>query len=97
MLAAAVRLELRFPVSHSLKEKRRILKPFVEGLRQLLSVSVAEVDHHDDWQRATVGLALVAVDGGRLDHLIERIRHYVDKNMEVEVLEMVVSYLEEPA
>jgi uncharacterized protein len=94
MLAAALRFELRFPNAHSLKEKRALLKPLIEGLR--MSVSVAEVGHHDVWQRSTVGVAVVAVDGGRLDRLIDEVRRYVESHIEVEMLEVAVSYMEEP-
>ncbi len=94
MLAAAIRFELRFPSSQSLKEKRALLKPLIEGMR--VSASVSEVGHQDTWQRSTVGVALVAGTAARLDELIEQTRHYVEKNIEVEVLEVAVSYLEQP-
>ena len=94
MLAAALRIELRFPNAHSLKEKRSLLKPLVEELR--LRAGVAEVGFQGSWQRSTVGVALVAGDGGRLDHLIQEVRRYVDSHLEVETLEIAVAYIEEP-
>ncbi len=96
MQAAALRLELRFPEAQSLKEKRRILKPLKEGLHNTLSISLAEVDHQDDWQRATLGMAIVARDGAKLDRLIDRMSGYVDKNSEIEVIDLRISYLEDP-
>lgn len=96
MHAAALRIELRVRQARSLKEKRSTLRPIVEGLRRLASVSVAEVDHHDAWQRAAVGVALVAPDASRLGDLIEAVRRYVDRCLDVEVLEVAVGYLEDP-
>jgi hypothetical protein len=58
-------------------------------------VSVAEVGYQDTWQRALVGVGLVAPDSGRLDAMISSIRRYVDELLEVEVCEVAVSYLEE--
>jgi uncharacterized protein YlxP (DUF503 family) len=95
MKAAALRFELHLPWSQSLKEKRAVLRPLIEGLRRQLSVSVSEIDHHDTWQRVALGVAVVASDGGRLDSLIDRIRRYVDENLEVEVCEVAVFYMEE--
>lgn len=95
MKAAALQFELRIPHSESLKEKRAVLRPLIEGLRRHLSVSVSEIDHHDTWQRVALGVAVVAPDGGRLDSLIDRIRRYVDENLEVEVCEVAVYYMEE--
>ncbi|MGQ0847682.1 MAG: DUF503 domain-containing protein [Actinomycetota bacterium] len=92
-----MRLELFLPQSHSLKEKRSVLRPLVEGLRRQVSVSVSEVGHHESWQRATLGVAVVAPDGGRLQTLIDRIRRYVDEYLEIEICEVGLYYLEEPA
>ena len=97
MKAAALRFELHIPGSESLKEKRAVLRPLVEGLRRQLSVSVSEVGHQDTWQRVGLGVAVVAPDGGRLDSLIDRIRRYVDANLEIEVCGVAVYYLEESA
>jgi len=95
MKAAALRFELHIQGSESLKEKRAVLRPLIEGLRRQLSVSVSEVGYQDTWQRVLLGVAVVAPDGGRLDTLIERIRRYVDDNLEVEVCDVSVYYMEE--
>ena len=95
MKAAALRFEIHIPTVQSLKEKRAVLRPLVEGLRRQLSVSVSEVDHQDTWQRVGLGVALVAPDGGRLDTLIERVRRYVDDNLELQVCDVAVYYMED--
>ncbi len=58
--AAAVRFDLHIPQSRSLKVKRAAIRPIVDGLRHRFHVSVAEVDHHDQWQRAAIAVAVVA-------------------------------------
>jgi uncharacterized protein len=95
MKAAALRFEIHIPTVQSLKEKRAVLRPLVEGLRRQLSVSVSEVDHQDTWQRVGLGVAVVAPDGGRLDTLIERVRRYVDDNLELQVCDVAVYYMED--
>ncbi|HSJ29377.1 MAG TPA: DUF503 domain-containing protein [Acidimicrobiia bacterium] len=96
MHAAALRIELHVPDSRSLKDKRRVLRPFVEGLRRLASLSVAEVDHHDTWQRAAVAVAVVAPDAASLERLLERVRRYVDEQLELDVLGVETTYMEAP-
>jgi uncharacterized protein YlxP (DUF503 family) len=96
MRAAALRVELRLPSPQSLKEKRGTLRPVVEGMRRLGSYSVAEVDHHDDWQRATLGIALVAPDGRSLDMHLGKVRRYLDSCLGVEVIDVFISHLEDP-
>ncbi len=51
--------ELFFPESHSLKDKRMHLRSVKAQLENRLSCSIAEVDHHDTWQRTRLTLACV--------------------------------------
>ena len=96
MRAAAVKVELHLPAPQSLKAKRAVLRPVIEGLRRLGSYSVAEVDFHDAWQRSVIGVAVVAPDGASLDMQISKLRRYLDSCLEVEVIDVRVAELEEP-
>jgi uncharacterized protein YlxP (DUF503 family) len=53
-------VELHFPESGSLKDKRMHLRSLKAQLQNRVGASVAEVDHHDAWQRARVTLSCVA-------------------------------------
>lgn len=67
--------ELHFPGSHSLKEKRMHLRSVKQQLANRTGCSIAEVGHHDAWQRAQLTLACVtrdASDAGRLLDEAER-------------------------
>lgn len=96
MWACAVRVELHLGGVQSLKEKRAVLRPHLERLKKLASVSVAEVDNHDFWQRATLGMALVAPDRSHLDSVLQRLRRYLDSQNDIEMIDLSVTYLEEP-
>jgi uncharacterized protein YlxP (DUF503 family) len=52
--------ELYFPENHSLKGKRKELLSVKAQLQRRFGASVAEVDHHDVWQRARLTLACAA-------------------------------------
>lgn len=94
MRVAALQVELHIPTAQSLKQKRAVLRRIVEGARRLGSYSVAEVDRHDAWQRAVLGIAVVAPDGRGLEGHIDKLRRYLDRQLEVEVLEFRISELE---
>ena len=96
MHAAALRVELRIPDAHSLKEKRGQLKPVIADVRKRFGVSVAEVDHQDLWQRATLGIAIVASQAGQLQRLTHSLDKYFEHLDAAELLRMEVSFLEEP-
>jgi uncharacterized protein YlxP (DUF503 family) len=55
-------LELRLEESHSLKEKRHVVQSLKDRLRSRFNVSVAEIDHQDTWQRATLAAVTVSSD-----------------------------------
>jgi uncharacterized protein len=57
---AILTVELHFPESSSLKDKRHFLRSAKDNLRNRFGAAVAEVDHHDLWQRATLTVACVA-------------------------------------
>ena len=96
MRAAALRVELHLPGPQSLKAKRAVLRPVVEGIKRLGSYSVAEVDHHDLWQRAALGVAIAAPDGKSLGMQLSKLRNYLDSCLEVEVVDLFVTEMEEP-
>ncbi len=61
-----VQIELHLPQNRSLKEKRKDLKSLKDRVRKRFGASVAETDHHDLWQRASLTAALVGRDAGPL-------------------------------
>jgi uncharacterized protein YlxP (DUF503 family) len=63
---AVLVIELHFPDAESLKSKRKELSSIKAQLHRRLGAAVAEVDHQDLWQRATLTAALT---GGSLSQL----------------------------
>ncbi len=57
---AILTVELHFPEASSLKGKRQFVRSAKDQLRNRFGASVAEVDHHDLWQRATLTVACTA-------------------------------------
>jgi uncharacterized protein len=56
MVIGVLELDLFFPYSHSLKDKRRILHGFKDRVRKRYNVALAEIDFQDKWQRALLGI-----------------------------------------
>lgn len=95
MHAAALAFDLHVPESNSLKAKRAAIKPIIEGLRHRFHVSVAEIDHQDTWQRAGIGVAVVASSDGRLRSVIDDVERFVDAAPAIEVLDVTTTWFEE--
>lgn len=95
--AAVVRFDLFVPESRSLKRKRQAVRPITEGLRNKFKVSVAEVGCHEQWQRAVIGVAVVAESSHHLEEVLATCERFVYAAGDVEVLDMRTSYLEDDA
>jgi uncharacterized protein len=70
-------VELHFPESGSLKGKRKFVKSAKAQLQHRFGVSVAEVDHHELWQRARLMVACVARDHGEVLRLLDDAERYL--------------------
>ena len=71
-------VELHFPDNHSLKGKRKELLSVKAQLQRRFGASVAEVDHHEVWQRARLTLACVARRHGDLVALLDDAERYLN-------------------
>jgi uncharacterized protein YlxP (DUF503 family) len=70
-------VELHFPEAGSLKGKRRHVKSAKAQLQNRFGASVAEVDHHDLWQRARLTVACVARGHRELEALLDDAERYL--------------------
>jgi uncharacterized protein YlxP (DUF503 family) len=96
MHVAAMRVDLRVLDAHSLKDKRRVMKSLTAQVAKAQVVAVAEVDHQDLWQRATLGIAAVSAQPGQVDRILHSVERDLRGRADVEVLGVAVSHLEEP-
>jgi len=55
-------LEILVEHSHSLKEKRHVVKSLKDRLRERFNVAVAEIDHLDSWQASVIAAVTVSND-----------------------------------
>jgi uncharacterized protein YlxP (DUF503 family) len=91
---AVVQLELHIPTSRSLKEKRAVLRPIVEGIRHRFQISVAEVDFQDKWQRSLIGLAVVSDSYSHAVDVVDNVERWVWSKPEVEVTRFETTWVD---
>ena len=75
---ALLTIHLHFPESGSLKAKRKDLSSVKAQLHGRLGLAVAEVEHHDVWQRATLAGALVSGSIATLHESCDRVVKFLD-------------------
>jgi len=86
-------VELHLPDVGSLKDKRHVLKGLKAKVRARFEVSVAEVDHQDVWQRATLAVAYVSADARHANTVISKAMDFIEDNVAGRVLDTSVEIL----
>ena len=83
-------VELHLPGVDSLKGKRHVLKGLKERVRARFEVAVAEVDHHDAWQHATLAVACVSHDPRHANEVVSKAMDFIEGNVDGHVIDMSV-------
>jgi hypothetical protein len=82
MTVGIARVTLFLGGSHSLKEKRMVLRRLKDLVRGKFNAAIAEVGDNDLWQRASLGLTVVGNDRrfteSALDELLRFVRDHAD-------------------
>lgn len=78
MVVGVLRVKLRLPQVHSLKEKRGEVKWLINRVRTAYNVSVAEVEENDLWQKAVIGITLVGNEGGFVNSCLDQILNFIE-------------------
>jgi uncharacterized protein YlxP (DUF503 family) len=86
-------VELHLPDVGSLKGKRHVLKGLKAKVRARFEVSVAEVDHQDSWQRATLAVAYVSADARHANEVVSKAMAFIEDTVEGRVIETHVEVL----
>ena len=86
-------VELHLPEVDSLKGKRHVLKGLKERVRNRFEVAVAEIDHQDTWQRATLAVACVSHDSRHANEVVSKALDFIEANVDGRVIDMSVEIL----
>jgi uncharacterized protein len=72
-------LELHIPDAQSLKDKRQVLRSLKDRLRRQFNVAVAELDHHDVWQRSVVGVVTLSNEERHVQESLQKVLDEADR------------------
>lgn len=92
MIIGLMILEIYFPYSHSLKEKRKRLSSFRDRLKKKYNVAFSELDFQDKWQRTKIGVVTLNSKKKPVDDLLNRIVKDAEENVDGEVIYKAVEY-----
>jgi uncharacterized protein len=78
MVIGHLSIELHIPDARSLKEKRMVLRSVKDRMRKF-NVAVAEVEHHDLWQRAGLSVVTVSNDEKHADQELAAVVNEIER------------------
>ena len=86
-------LEIRVQDSHSLKDKRHVVKSLKDRLRHKFNVSVAEIDYQDLWQRALVAIVTVSSDHAHAEQVLQTVEREAAELLGPQLVTAVVEWM----
>jgi uncharacterized protein YlxP (DUF503 family) len=96
MTVGVARITLFIPESHSLKEKRMVLRRIKDRVRTKFNAAIAEVEDHDLWQRGTLGLAVVGGDRRFVESALDEVVRFVSSLVETTNIERELTTYSQP-
>lgn len=95
MHVLAVAVDLHLPSCLSLKAKRAVLRPILDGVRARFPVAIAETDWQDTWQRSQLGIAAVSSSARVVQEIVDDVERFVWSCPDIEVTDVRRHWLEE--
>jgi uncharacterized protein YlxP (DUF503 family) len=93
MPVGVLTLEIQIPWAHSLKDKRAVVQKIRDRVRSRFNVAVAELDHQDLWQQATIGVAAISGSKPLLEQVLRRVLAESEKVLGSDVQDFSIEIL----
>jgi uncharacterized protein YlxP (DUF503 family) len=88
-----ITMELRLDESHSLKEKRHVVKGLKDRLRHKFNVAVAEIEYQELWQRALVAAVTVSSDQNNAESVLQSVENEASMLLGPQLIGATVEWL----
>lgn len=95
MHVLAMRVDLHLGECRSLKAKRAVLKPIIEGCKRRFGVACAEVAGEDTWQRSSIGVAVVSNRAHHAEEVLDEVERFIWSSPGIQVLGTDRQWLEQ--
>ena len=93
-LIGLLTIELYFPDSHSLKEKRMVVKAIKDRLRSRFNAAVAEIGYQDLWQRALLAAVSISAERRILETLLEAMARDVEQRHPSDLVQVAIEFID---
>ena len=82
MVIGAITIKIHISWSHSLKEKRMVVKSICAKVHNKFNVSIAEIDEQDLHQIIVLGISYVTTDKAQADSIADHVINFIESSTE---------------
>lgn len=93
MVVGTCQLQLLLPENQSLKGKRSVVRSICAQVRRKFNAAIAEVEDHDNWHSAVLGIVVVSTDSRHADQMIAHIVDFVEERAEAQLGNYAMEHL----
>jgi uncharacterized protein len=92
MVIGLLSLDIHFPYSQSLKDKRKELNSLKGRIRQKYNIALAELDYQDTWQRTKIGIVTLNSQAGLVKDILTKILKDVEGHINGDILKADIQF-----
>ena len=84
-----LQLDIFLPESHSLKDKRSVIKSLRETVRKKFNVSIAETGEQDKWGKSQISISKVSNQSAVIRKEFQNIQKDIERRYPLEIIKKV--------
>jgi hypothetical protein len=93
MLLGICKIRLYLSNSHSLKDKRNILRSIKARIRNNYNISISEIDNYNLWKNTTLGIACIGNDKKYLNKILNAVIRFIKKEDESQLIDYEITII----
>jgi len=93
VIIGSCKVYLNVPFSHSLKEKRMVVKSIIQKVKNKFNVSIAEVEDQDIHQSIIIGFVVVTTTTAHANSMVQSVINFIDEVSEADLMDTYIEIL----
>jgi uncharacterized protein YlxP (DUF503 family) len=91
MIIGCLVLDIHFPISHSLKDKRRWINRIKDRMKRY-NAAFSELDFQEKWQLTRIGIVSISGNQKIVESHLEKILRDIEDNIEGRIIQSRIEY-----
>ncbi|MCM8778561.1 MAG: DUF503 domain-containing protein [Candidatus Omnitrophica bacterium] len=93
MTVGILEIVIKIETSHSLKDKRMVLKGLKDRVRDNFNIAISETGYQDKWQTSRLCIVTVNSDKKYVNSLLCKVIEFIEKFPTIELLDYQMEFI----